>query len=99
MNSHYILPLVHAPSVKWFAVALENDGTAIKLNIQYDAQQQINIGLKDRFDFAFVAANPNPTSEFLCANVVTDANVPHRSTLDNKVSICFVLKSGKTGET
>ena len=102
LNSNDVLPLVDTPSVKSFAIALENDGTALKPGIQYDEQLQINVGLKDRADFAFVEANPNPTSDFLRSNVVTEANVSYISTLDNKVSmpvgVRFVPKSGKTGE-
>ena len=91
--------VVETPVVKSFAIALENDGTALKPSIQYDEQL---VGLQERADFAFVKSNPNPTSQYLHSNVVTEANVSFISTLDNKVSIPvgvrFVPKTGKTGE-
>lgn len=101
-RSYVPQPFVETPVVKSFAIALENDGTALKPSIQYDEKQQLNIGLKERVDFAFVKANPNPTSGYLRSNVVTEANVSFISTLDNRVSmpvgVRFAPKSGKTGE-
>jgi len=102
LSSNGFVPLVDTPSLKSFAVALENDGTTIKPGIEYDEQQQINVGIQGRADLAFVKGNPNPTSEFLRSNVVTEANVSYLSTLDNEVNVPvgvrFVPKSGKTGE-
>jgi hypothetical protein len=40
-RSDVVLPFVETPAVKAFAVALENDGTALKPSIQYDEQQQL----------------------------------------------------------
>ena len=101
-RSDVVQPFVETPAVKSFAIALENDRTALKPSIQYDEQQQLNVGLQERVDFSFVKGKPNPTSEYLRSNVVTEANVSFISTLDNKVSmpvgVRFVPKSGKTGE-
>ena len=65
--------------MKVFATAMENDSTALKPAIQYDENQQINVGLKDRADIRFVNLNPNPKPEFLKENVVTEANVTYQA--------------------
>ena len=92
-------PFVGTHVVKCFSIALENDGTALKPSIQYDKQQQLNVGLKERVILLLLKAililPPN-------SNVVTEANVSFISTVDNKVSmpvgVRFVPKTGKTGE-
>ena len=96
-----VKPLVETPIVKVAGAAMENDGTALKPALQYDEKQQINVALKMTADIEFVKANPNPKSEFLKENVVTEANVTYLSTTDNSVAVpvgvTYKPKAGKTG--
>ena len=80
--SREVKPLIKTPVVKIFGTAMENDSTALKPSIQFDENQNLNIGLKDRFDIRFVAANPAPTPDFLRDCVVTEANITYLSTTD-----------------
>lgn len=79
--------LIETPILNVFVTAMENDSTALKPTIQYDENQQINVGLKDRADIPFVNLNPNPKPEFLKENVVTEANVTYLPTADNLVEM------------
>ena len=95
-------PLIETPVLKVFGTAMENDSTALKPAIQYDENQQLNVGLRDRVDIRFVNQNPNPKPEFLKKNVVSEANVTYLSTTDNNVAmpVCvrYMPKTGKSGE-
>jgi len=95
-------PLIETPVLKVFGTAMENDSTALKPAIQYDKNQQLNVGLRDRVDIRFVNQNPNPKPEFLKKNVVSEANVTYLSTTDANVAmpVCvrYMPKTGKSGE-
>lgn len=97
-----VKPLIETPVIKVFGTALENDSTALKPSIQFDENQNLNVGLKDRVDIHFVAANPAPKPECLKDNVVTEANVTYLSTTDNNIamplSVDYKPKAGKAGE-
>lgn len=97
-----VKPLTESTILKVYAVAMENDGTALKPAIQYDEKQQINVGLKDRADIRFVNSNQEPKPEFLKENIVSEANISYLSTTDNNVatpvSVRYKPKAGKSGE-
>lgn len=97
-----VKPLIESTILKVYAVAMENDGTALKPAIQYDEKQQINVGLKDRADIRFVNSNQEPKPEFLKENIVSEANISYLSTTDNNVampvSVRYKPKAGKSGE-
>ena len=97
-----VQPFLETDSVKVIGVALENDGTALKPGIQFDDRVKKNVGLKQDVDLKFVKDNPNPTPEFLKANILTEANVSFVTSLCNGVSMpiatSYFTKSRKTGE-
>lgn len=96
-----VKPLIETPSLKVYGAAMENDGTALKPGIQYDENQQVNVGLKERADIQFVNLNSDPKPEFLKKNIVSEANVTYLSTANNvamPVSVRYMPKTGKSGE-
>lgn len=97
-----VQPFLETDAVKVIGVALENDGTALKPGIQFDDRVKKNVGLKQEVDLTFVKENPNPTPEFLKANILTEENVSFVTSLCNGVSMpiatSYFAKSGKTGE-
>ena len=97
-----VQPFLETDAVKVIGVALENDGTALKPGIQFNDRVKKNVGLKQEVDLTFVKENPNPTPEFLKANILTEANVSFVTSLCNGVSMPiatnYFTKSGKTGE-
>lgn len=100
--SFEVKPLIETPVIKVFGTPIENDSTALKTWIQFDENQNVNVGLKDRVNIRFVTANPAPKPDFVRDNVVTEANVTYLSTIDNNfampVSVDYKPKAGKTGE-
>jgi len=70
-TSFEVKPPIETPVIKVFGTAMENDSTALKPSIQFDENQNLNIGLKDRVDIRFVAANLAPKPKLLTDNVVT----------------------------
>ena len=97
-----VQPFLETDAVKVIGAALENDGTALKPGIHFDDRVKKNVGLKQEVDLTFVKENPNPTPEFLKANILTEANVSFVTSLCNGVSMPiatnYFTKSGKTGE-
>ena len=79
------LPLFDNESVKVTPITLQNDGTALKPSIQYDTQQQLNVGLNPPSTYVYVHQNENPTPQFLRDNVICESNVTCAATMDNAV--------------
>lgn len=101
-DEKHVVPLLETQTVKVHALALENDGTALKAGMEFDQQQHIIVGLKQRVNYPFIQQNPHPAPEFLRNSVVTESCVSFVTTADNSVSlpvsVNYKPKAGKTGE-
>lgn len=84
-----------------YGAVLQNNGTALQPEIQFDDIQKRNVGVKTKVDLKFVKENPSPTPEFLKENVITEANVSLLTSLSNSitmpVAVEYMTKSGKDG--
>ncbi|MES9881338.1 MAG: hypothetical protein ABW185_10700 [Sedimenticola sp.] len=95
------LPFVDTDSVTIYGVSMQNDGTALKAGIEFDEQQHLNIGLRNRVDIKYVRGNQHPDADVLKSSVITEANITYLTTIDNTVSfpvsVTYLSKCGKTG--
>ena len=80
--------LIETSKLTVFPCALVNDGTALKLAIEFNSRLKENVGLKTTVDIIYyVKANPSPSPEFLRENIVTEAIVSSLTSLDNFCSL------------
>lgn len=83
-----------------YPCCLANNGTAIKLAIEFDERLKENVGLKFNLDIDYIRRNPKPSADFLKENLVTEAIVSFLTSIDNKCSLpCAIEYSTKSGKT
>ena len=94
------IPLINNDQLKVVPCVLANDGTALKLSIQFDARTKTNVCLDVAAGISFVKKNPEPSPQFLSQHIVTEVLVSSVTALDNTCSLpCSVHYAPKSGKT
>ena len=95
-------PLISNSKLIVFACCYSNDGTALKVSIEFNPVTKRNIGLTVPADLNFVKEHDQPDPKMLKDLIVTEAIVGSITALDNKVSlpvsVDYTTKAEKTGE-
>ena len=100
MQAFHAVSIVDTSYLTVYPCCLANDGTAIKLAIEFHERLKENVGLKFNLDIDYIRKNPKPSADFLKENLVTEAIVSSLTSIDNKCSLpCAIEYSTKSGKT
>jgi len=88
--------------VEVYPVVFSNDGTTLKPSIQFDEDQNVNVGLEmNELTYDYCKSKPFLEKEKLIKNIVCEAVVLSVISLDNDVclpvAVQYSSKSGKSG--
>ena len=84
-------PLSENTTVVVYPCVYSNDGTALKVIVEYDPVSKTNVGLTVIVDITFVKENNPPDPEKLKYLIITVAVPGSITTLDNKTSIPVLM--------
>ena len=95
-------PIINNNNLLVYPCVYSNDGTALKLTVEFDTVSKTSVGLSVTVDMDFVKANTPPDPKMLSDFIITEAVVGNTTSLDNKmsfpVSVAYSTKSRRSGE-